>query len=347
MTRLASLGDRLRRRIRRLRPVELATLGLAVAVLAFWFYQYLHWYGSVPVDATTYIKAGERLNAGHVLYALSPGDRDVPLYPPYWTVPLLSPPLIAVIFRPLAMLPNDAGINVWWAITMTAVIGTLVALANRRPIATAWTAIALSLPITFEMGVANVNSLLLMGAVLSWWLFVRGRHRWAGAVVAAMIAVKLTPAPFAIWLLLGRRSRRPAFIGLAVSTLVWLAVSVGGAGLSAHFDYLGVIRNTQEVGTNGFSLAGVGRFVGIAPEFARWLPDVALLVCLSVMFAWRERPARCYSVAVVAWLVASPVVDFNTFMLLLPLLAPLAWPAEETTEAAESARPNARASASA
>jgi len=331
------------RTIRGMRPVELGTIALAVVVLVFWFHQYLVWYGSVPVDALTYIKAGERLNAAHQLYALSPGDRPVPLNPPYWTVPLLSPPLIAVVFRPLAALPNDAGINVWWAITMAAVIVTLAWLAIRRPIATSWTAIALCLPITFEMGVANVNSLLLLGAVLSWWLFVRGRHAWAGAVVAAMIAVKLTPAPLAFWLLLGRRSRRPAFVGLALSGIFWAAVSVGGAGLAAHFDYLDVVRQTQEVGTNGFSLAGAGRFFGMAPEMARWLPDLALVLCLILMFILRERPRWCYSTAVATWLIGSPVVDFNTFMLLIALLAPLAWPAAsppaEVAEEPEKARP--------
>jgi Glycosyltransferase family 87 len=188
-------GQKSVRRIRTMRPVELATLGLAVAVLAFWFYQYLQWYGSVPCDAMTYLKAGERLNAGHTLYALSPGDRFLPMNPPYWTVPLLSPPLIAVIFRPLAILPNDAGTYIWWTVTLAAVLGTLAALAYRRPTATAWTAIALFPPIVFEMGAANVNSLLLLGAVASWWLFARGKYAWAGAVVAAMAAVKLTPAP--------------------------------------------------------------------------------------------------------------------------------------------------------
>jgi hypothetical protein len=106
----------------------------------------------------------------------------------------------------------------------------------------------------------------------------------------------------------------------------------GGAGLSAHFDYLNVIRNTQEVGTNGFSLAGVARFVGVAPDVARWLPDVALLACVGLMGLCRNRPRWSYSLAVLAWLIGSPVVDFNTFMLLIPLLAPMAWPVDGSPE---------------
>ena len=40
-------------------------------------------YGLIPGDAFTYLAAGERLNAGHPLYAVSPGDRPVGLEPPY------------------------------------------------------------------------------------------------------------------------------------------------------------------------------------------------------------------------------------------------------------------------
>src|SRR5439155_1700663 len=52
-------------------------------------------------DAWNYLAAGERLNAGHPLYSISPGDRPIQLLPPYWTVPLLAPPPIAVVWRPL------------------------------------------------------------------------------------------------------------------------------------------------------------------------------------------------------------------------------------------------------
>src|SRR5438093_1020563 len=59
-------------------------------------------------DAWNYLAAGERLNAGHPLYALSPGDRPVTLVPPYWSVPLLAPPPIAVAWRPLAVFGEPA-----------------------------------------------------------------------------------------------------------------------------------------------------------------------------------------------------------------------------------------------
>src|SRR5687767_10188966 len=53
-------------------------------------------------DANTYLAAGERLNAGHDLYRLRPGDREVLIIPELFTQPLVSPPPIAVLWRPLA-----------------------------------------------------------------------------------------------------------------------------------------------------------------------------------------------------------------------------------------------------
>jgi hypothetical protein len=52
-----------------------------------------------------------------------------------------------------------------------------------------------------------------------------------------------------------------------------------------------------------------------------------------------------------AWLIGSPVVDFNTFMLLIPMLAPLAWPASdpdrvESTEEPQGTRSGPTLSAS-
>jgi hypothetical protein len=78
--------------------------GLLAAVLVGYFAR-----GFVPGDAVVYLAAGERLNAGHLLYALSPGDRIVALKPPYWTVPTLSPPFMGVLFRPLVVSQFECG----------------------------------------------------------------------------------------------------------------------------------------------------------------------------------------------------------------------------------------------
>jgi hypothetical protein len=117
-----------------------------------------------------------------------------------------------------------------------------------------------------------------------------------------------------------------------VSGIACAVVSLAGAGLAAHFDYLEVIRHTQDVGTSPDSLAGLGRAFGIAPEIARWFPDIYLLASVGLMVVCRNRPGWCYSIAVLAWIFGSPVVGFDTVSLLIVLVAPLAWPAGRSVE---------------
>src|SRR5439155_18905551 len=101
-------------------PLAIAMVGVALGTLAVFLIYYFQ-RGFIPGDATVYLAAGERLDAGHALYALAPGDRDPGLKPPYWTVPLLSPPLIGVVFRPLALLPWAVGAYIFWAATLASI----------------------------------------------------------------------------------------------------------------------------------------------------------------------------------------------------------------------------------
>lgn len=294
-------------------------IGLVAAIQTVYFDR-----GFIPGDAFTYLAAGERLNAGHLLYALSPGDRPVDLKPPYWTVPLLSPPPIAVLFRPLALIPNDLGPYVWWAICIASIVGTTLVMMRRRPILVGLAVFVLSIPLVYEIGVGNLNALLIAGIVGTWYLLVRGRDTAAGAVIAGMTALKLTPAVLAWWLITQRRWS--AFRAFVAAGAVLALLSVLGAGLPAHLEYLGIIRQTSVAGTSDLSLAGLARSVGVDPAVANVLPTIALVGGFVLMWFLRGRPALAYSIGVVTMLLGSPVVNVNWFTVLLAALAPVVWP---------------------
>jgi hypothetical protein len=294
-------------------------IGLVVMIQTIYFAR-----GFIPGDAFTYLAAGERLNAGHLLYALSPGDRPVDLKPPYWTVPLLSPPPIAVLFRPLALIPNDVGPYVWWAICIASIVGTTLVMMRRRPILIGLAVFALSIPLVYEIGVGNLNALLIAGIVGAWYLLARGRDIAAGAVIAGMTALKLTPVVLAWWLITQRRwSAVRAFIAAGA---VLALISLLGAGLSAHLEYFGIIRQTSTAGTSDLSLAGMARFVGVVPSVASLLPTLALVIGFIAIWLLRHRPGLAYAVAVVTMLLGSPVVNVNWFTVLVTALAPMVWP---------------------
>jgi hypothetical protein len=305
--------------------------GVLVTILAVYFQR-----GFIPGDAFTYLAAGERLNAGHALYALVQGDRPVDMHPPLWTVPFLSPPPMGVLVRPFALLPGDTGAYAWWAACLLAIGSVLVALGRRRPATTSIAVIVLSIPLAYEIGVGNVNGLLLAAAVGCWLLVRDGRAAIAGPLAAVMVAVKLTPLPVGAWVV-GAGGRR-GIGGFVAGLVVVGVVSLLGAGLAAHVAYLDVARATATTGLSPFSPGDLARMAGLPDPIPSLVPTTLLLggTLLAWVLAGHGRPAAGFCVAVVAWTFGSPVVNINTPTLLLALLAPVAWPWRKASDPPQS-----------
>jgi hypothetical protein len=307
------------------RLLELTVPALAMGVVAALLVVYFE-RGFVPGDAFVYLGAGERLNAGHQLYALSAGDRPVGIEPPFWTVPILSPPPIAVLFRPLAALPNELGVYLWWAADIAAVGAAVLLMLRRRPIVVGLAVIALAIPLVYEIGVGNMNGIVLLGLVLSWRATARGDERTVGILSGAMAAFKLTPALLGWWLLTARRwsaLRWAVGAGIAI-----LAVSLVGAGLDAHLRFLGVIRETAASGARPLSLAGMALYVGVPAGIANLLPTAALGGGIVATALLRDRRDLAFVVTVLTLVFGSPTVSINWFAYLLACLAPVVWPPE-------------------
>jgi Glycosyltransferase family 87 len=322
------------------RPLALGLTVLAAAAIACAFWISISDAPKVGADGYTYLAAGERLNAGHHLYELRPGDRWIWINPPLWTVPLLSPPLIGVLWRPLAALPADGGLVLWQMLTIGTIATTIIALIVRLPIRASLLAIALAVPIGFEMDVANVNGLLLGGYVLSWWLFAR-RRDWVGVVVALMAAVKIAPVVLAWWLVTQRRWR--AVVWFLGGCIGFLAIGILGSSLEMHLRYLSVAGQTVGGANSDLSLTGMGTAIGVPASIAGLLPRAFLVAGGVTIWLLRRRPGLAFVAAVVTAIFGSPVVNFNTLALLMATLAPWAWPMHDTAPAGPDADPAARA----
>lgn len=306
------------------RLIQFAFVAIALGLLAAAVLALLLTPGWYPNDGTTYLAAGERLNDGHELYRLLPGDRPMAAKPPYITVPLLSPPPIAVVWRPLAAFPGEPAVIVWWLGAALAIIAVLAALACRRPVITAVFVVVLLIPLTFAIGWGNVDGYLLAGLVGVWLLARSERGLAAGLIVAVMVAVKLTPLTLVVWLVVA--GIRQGFLGFSIGIVAAALVSVAGAGLGSHLEYLDVIRHTSTAGASELSIVGIASALGAAPEMARVLLYAFWVACAAGMVALRHRRGAAYGVAII-WLVfGTPVLQPYTPALLLALLAPLAWP---------------------
>jgi glycosyl transferase family 87 len=257
------------RRERRLNPLlfALAVIGLLAGV--GWVVTGLG--NDVLSDVHAYYDAATRLNAGRPLYDQAATTNESAFY--------RYPPLLAIAFRPLALLPFPLAGAIWEGVVVASLVGLVVVL---RPDRTGWAAAAiLALPIVWsvDIGQAQVPVTLLL-AIGSPWSIALAAH------------LKVLPALAAIWWL-GRRDWRS--LGRFAAWLVGL----------------GVIQLALEpAGTLAFpsvlSLDTVGEVRNWSPyAISPWL--WASLALVGVAAAWRLAPTRWgWAAAVTLSVLATP-----------------------------------------
>lgn len=293
-------------------------LVIALVVIVSFF---VVWFSirATPGDAYNYLAAGERLNAGHPLYQLSAGDRAVELHPPYWTVPFLSPPLLGVIWRPLAALPHETGVAIWWMAGVVTMISALAAMAVKKPLLVGLSALILSIDMVYALGMGNVDPFLFAGVNVLWLLYRSRRLGLAAVLVGVMVAVKVTPAILAIWLIAVAPGKK-TIMSIGAAVLVGVAIGIVGAGPTSTETYLSVMRSTESSGVSPLSVSGL---TGLALA----TPAVALL-CAFASIALRRRPAWSFALAVCGYVLGNPSLHIGSVSQLLALLAPWCWPLE-------------------
>ena len=260
----------------------LAVVGALAGLFVFW----LHATGDPLNDVQAYYWAGSRLNAGLSLY---PPDQSVatPLGYPY-------PPLLAILFRPLAVLPFDAAAAIWEVVVVASLVVTVWWSGFRRR--TTWLALGiLALPIGWCVSIGQVQVLLtLLTAIGAPWS------------IALATNVKLFPALLTLWWI-GRRDWRS--LALFSATLAGLAVVQLLLAPQASLDYLTAI-----------SLHQVGEVQNISPYVVSPLLWGALLV-IGAVVVLRLAPSRCgWAAAVIFSVVATPRLLVYMFMTFLAAL---------------------------
>ncbi len=271
----------------------LAALAVSGALLA---YATFGWDPArVGGDAWNYLAAGERLNAGHDLYAIGPGDRPVPLNPPYWSAPLLAPPPIAVAWRPLALF-GDPAMAIWGVASLVAAATAVLVLARGGRASFVPVAV-LAVPVTLTALSGNFGAIQLAALVAMWvW---RDHPLRVGAILACLVAVKVTPVMLVLWLAAGGRWR--AVLAFVASGLAILIATTMAAGAETWWSWLDAARDAAP------SPLSLGTLMGADP-----LMVTLTLTLTTAMAATLRRDRLVFVVAVSAAVLASPSFYLQT-----------------------------------
>jgi alpha-1,2-mannosyltransferase len=290
------------------------------------------------IDVGVYLHGGDAVLSGESPYVELARGTDLPF---------TYPPIAAVLFAPLAALPQWLAVGLWLVILMAAA-GVSFALLLRRtapasttPLVVIGVAAAafLTEPFFATFGYGQINTVLLAAVLVDAELVRRG-SRYGGLLTGLAAAVKLTPAIFLTYFLITgrRRAAGRGIVAAAIGTLlpVLLAPSWAPSYWTSGVTDPGRVGEVRGEGNQ--SLLGM---------VSRWWVDlddsvalrVALLVAATTVGLLLAR--RCWAagrddvglgVVAVAGLLASPVSWDHHYVWLAPLLvamlaptAPEAW----------------------
>ncbi len=271
-------------RLARLGLFAAAVVGALAGIGVLW----IHLAGDPLADVRAYYDAGARLNAGLPLY---PADADPNVAEFY-----RYPPLVAIAFRPLALLPFPAATAIWEAVVIASLAGTLWWVGLRRR--ETWLAVGiLGLPIAWCVAIGQAQvPLTFLTAIGAPWS------------IALAANLKLFPGLVALWWI-GRRDWRALAefaawaAGLALLQLVLAP--------QATIDFLGTLTLEQ-----------VGEVRNISPYTVSPLLW-AVLVGVGAVIALRLAPTRWgWAAAVALGVLATPRLLVYMLMTLLAALRP-------------------------
>lgn len=229
----------------------------------------------------------------------------------------IYPPLSAYLLVPFTVLPPLAAELLATALVVLAVPATLLVLGVRD-----WRCHAMAFlwwPVIIGIQTANLTLPMLLGVALAW----RYRDR-IGVVVATalVVALKLFFWPLLVWLVATRRYRSAALAAVGAAVLVVVPwAGIGFAGMRAYPHALSFVSRHE--GPRSFSLAALFHTVIPSWTAASALETgagIALLLAVLVL-GRRGRDKDAFTLALVAILALTPLVEMHYFALLLVVVA--------------------------
>ena len=266
---------------------------------------------------------------------------QIPAVTEDFALPFTYPPLSAMLFAPLALVPVVLGKIVFTLVSVAALVVTLrVVLGRIRPeldSRTSWLVTAVGIggalllePVRETISFGQINLVLM--ALVALDVLVKNPRWPRGLLIGLAAAVKLTPIAFLLLFLL-RRDRRTS-ITILTSTLGFTALAfVAMPGTSVKY-WLQTLPDTGRIGASYFATnqsfkAVVSRFG--PPELVGsllWLMAVAVMLLVAMVAIRRTLEQGDLVLALLAnaaaVLLASPVSWSHHWVWIAPALLVLA-----------------------
>jgi hypothetical protein len=217
-------------------------------------------------------------------------------------------------------MPIDLAVTAWTLVGLLVLLGSCLWLVWRAGVATSVGVLILSIPLGLTAWTGNLQTFLTPALCFTWIWHVSGRPGRVGAVVGVGTVLKLAPAPLFVWLLVTRQSR--AGTAATVFAVGAALISLAGAGLTAHLDYLRVASDVSRLGGTALSAGGIATAVGIPADLRAFAAPLMLVLGSLGTIAVRRRPDRAFSLAIVTGLMGLTVVNLTNVTMLLAAFVP-------------------------
>jgi hypothetical protein len=227
----------------------------------------------------------------------------------------IPPPVLAELLLPLSVLPFGVSITMLNLVCIVSLVAALHLLGVRSREVYAIT--LCSAPCVFSLVYGDPDAVFVLLAALAW----RYRDSQRGAVaVGTLIAAKLLLWPLVIWLAATRRMKNAALAVITAAGLLlasWTAI-----GFKGLLQYPRFLVADARVQAPNHSVVAALRSAGVASPVATFVALVlAVAVGIVVVRAARFSDRGWFTAALIAGLIASPVVFPNYFLILFVPLA--------------------------
>jgi alpha-1,2-mannosyltransferase len=291
---------------------------LPVIALGVVFFGELAWAHSLG-DFSIFRAASKAVLRGHTPYlavtahGLAENDKFV------------YPPMTAILFAPVAVLPPGVGQIAMLVSTTIAIMAAL-----RLLDVSDWRCYGVavgSAPVLGAVALGALTPFLLLGAAAAWRY--RNRAPATAAAVALTATAKLFLWPLWIWLVATRRLRAAVVAaGLALVLVLGGWAVIGFAGLTSYPHLLHVLADVEA--RQSYSISGLLRLSGWAAEALSVSLAVAVVLAVAIAARGEDGDRRAFTVAIAGSLAATPVLWLHYFGLVFvpiaiyrPRLSPL------------------------